>query len=404
MTEKLHVCLLDGVAEEGKHVFSDTNIFRVSEFPNSLPKNELISELSHAHIIGIRSKTKLDEEVIRNMKNALCIGRYGVGVNNIDLLFAKSKGIPVFNGPFSNTRSVAELAIGIIFGLLRKIPEKSSKMHKGEWPKSAKSCFEVRGKTLGLVGYGNIAAQISVIAEAIGMNVVYSDVRPVLPMGKAKQIPFQEVLKNADVVSLHVPGLPSTKNMMNTSSISQMKKGAYLINLSRGSVVDIPALKKALESGHLLGAALDVFPQEPKLKQEKFVSELKEIPNVILTPHIGGATEEAQSSIGEEVSEKMKNYALYGNSGTALNFPQIFTDPPKDTNTHRIIVTYQYSPETLREVKQVIDNMQRDISSSFFGEKDALGTAIINGDQKIMVPLFNTFSSFSSLIKCRILS
>jgi len=313
------ISLFDGVHPSAVEIFEKAGCKNIALFPDSLPEAELKKELKMSQVIGIRSKTKLPREILQEAKNLLCIGRYGIGVNNIDLKAAGELGIPVFNGPFSSTRSVAELVIGALFGLLRQIPQKSREMHEGSWPKSAKDCFEIRGKTIGLVGYGNISRQISIMAESLGMQVIFSEVQPVLALGAAKKLPFEEVLAQSDILSLHVPGLPSTENMINKKTLSQMKKGSYLINFARGSVVNIDDLCAALESGHLRGAALDVFPSEPKSTKEKFSSPLQNIPNVILTPHIGGATEESQSTLGKEVSEKMLHAALTGDTSSALN-------------------------------------------------------------------------------------
>lgn len=317
--KNIRVSLFDGVHPSAIELFRKSGFENIALFPDSLPESELKKELMLSQIVGIRSKTKFSREILQKAKNLLCIGRYGIGVNNIDLKAAGEYGIPVFNGPFSSTRSVAELVIGVIFGLLRQIPQKSREMHEGAWPKLAKDCFEIRGKTLGLVGYGNISCQVSIMAEALGMRVIFSEVQPVLALGKAEQLPFEEVLAQSDIVSLHVPGLPSTENMINKKTLSQMKKGSFLINFSRGSIVNIDDLRTSLENEHLRGAALDVFPNEPKSKTEGFSSSLQNMPNVILTPHIGGATEESQSALGKEVSEKMITSAITGNSSSALN-------------------------------------------------------------------------------------
>ena len=315
---------MDGVSESGGvQAFTDRGIKNVHLFPASLPEKELIKELSDTHVIGIRSKTQLPESILRQAPELLCIGRYGIGVNNVDLAGAESLGIPVFNGPYASTRSVAEMVVGLIFSLFRRSAEKSMLLHQGIWDKTTERSYELRGKTLGLVGYGNTAAQVSVMAESLGMRVLYSDVRAVLPLGNAKQVSFEKVLKKSDVVSAHVPGLPSTDNLFNAKTIGLMKAGSFLINTSRGSVIDIQALCTALDSGHIAGAALDVFPQEPKSKAESFESPLVSYPNVILTPHISGATQESQSQLGIEVSEKMINCALFGDSSSALNYPQL---------------------------------------------------------------------------------
>ena len=319
MTKDAKICLMDGVSQSAIASFQDAGFTNIKLFPNSLPVPELIQELSDAQAIGIRSKTKLSAEILQQAPQLKCIGRYGIGVDNVDLKESGKLGISVFNGPFSSTRSVAEWVIAAIFGLSRKLAEKTIYMQKGQWIKSGKNCFELRGKTLGLIGYGNIAVQISIMAEALGMKVIFSDVRAVLPVGQARQTSLNEVLSQSDFISLHVPALPSTKNMINEKTIAQMKKGSFLINSSRGTVVDIEAVVKALDSEHLNGAAFDVFPEEPKSKDEEFSSALRGEANVILTPHIAGSTEESQASLGTEVSGKMVDCLLNGNFNSALN-------------------------------------------------------------------------------------
>lgn len=399
----MRVCLFDGIHKNGIQVFRDAGFTDIHLFPNSLPEEELYKEIANAHIVGIRSKTKLPRKVLAEAKKLLCIGRYGIGVNNVDLSAAEEFGIPVFNGPFSSTRSVAELVIGLIFSLFRRIPELSADMHRGGWSKSAKDCLEVRGKTLGLVGYGNIASQISVLAEALGMKVIYSDVRVVLPLGNARQMPFEEVLANADVVSLHVPGIPSTENMMNAKTLCVMKQGSYLINCARGTVVNIPDLQSALNSGHLRGAAIDVFPKEPKSKDEIFSCELQGTPNVIFTPHIGGATEEAQAALGIEVSEKMKAYTLLGDSSMALNFPQIIPGSIAK-ETHRLILIHKNEPGILAQINDVIAEAQANISAQILKTKGSIGVVIVDTEKEIDDAISEKLSSLSFISKCLILS
>ncbi len=398
----MKICLFDGVHPAGIDVFKKAGFSDIRLFPDSLPVEELKKELLDAAIVGIRSKTSLSRETLAGAGELTCIGRYGIGVNNVDLAGAEELGIPVFNGPFSSTRAVAELVIGLIFSLFRKIPERSMNMHGGGWPKSAAGCRPVRGKTVGLVGYGHTASQISVLAEALGMNVVYSDVRSVLPLGNARQVSFQDVLAAADVLSLHVPGLPSTENMINAETMGAMKKGSYLINCSRGSVVDIAALKGALESGQIQGAALDVFPGEPKSGSEEFHSELRQIPNVVLSPHIGGATEEAQHSLGVEVSEKMRDFALLGNSASALNYPQL--NPGGIEGVHRILVVHQNLPGALAEINDMIAEKKANISAQILKTRETIGVVAVDVEKEIGPSLAQSLSSLTHTIKCRILS
>lgn len=313
------ICLFDGVSESAINFFKDKGFKNLKIFPSSLPTEELKNEIKDAVALGIRSATKITKDIIEGENQIKCIGRYGIGVNNIDIKSASTENIAIFNGPFSSTRSVAEMVIGSIFDLSRKISQKSKDMHAGIWNKSSKNCNTIIGKTLGLIGYGNIAVQVSIMAEALGMNVIFFDIRTVLPMGKAKQVSIDEVFQKSDVISLHVPELESTKNMINKNTIVKIKTGSLLINFARGSVVNITDLKEALISGQVGGAALDVFPEEPKSNTEDFKLELQNINNVILTPHIAGSTEESQEALGAEVSGKMVDCILNNNVSSALN-------------------------------------------------------------------------------------
>ncbi len=398
----LKVCLFDGVHDDGINVFRDRGFQDIQLFPDSLPETELREVLKTANIVGVRSKTKLTESLLESSQNLLCIGRYGIGVNNVDLQASEKLGIPVFNGPHSSTRSVAEWVIGSIFGLFRKISEKSAEMHQGKWKKGSKNCIEIRGKTLGLVGYGNVAAQISIMAESLGMNVVYTDVRKVLPLGNAKQVSFDEVLQKSDVISLHVPALPSTKDMINKKTLNQMKKGSYLINSSRGSVVNLSDLKIALESEHLLGAALDVFPAEPKSKEDPFECELLNNNNVIFTPHIAGSTEESQSSLGIEVSDKMASFATFGDSSTALNFPQI--SQPLLLGLHRIILIHKNKPGVMADINNIIAESEANIASQILKTQGDIGMVMIDIEKIASENLSKKLNNLSFIIKCLILS
>lgn len=400
--ENMKVSLFDGVHPDGIDVLKAAGFNNIHLFPDSLPDEELKKELANSHIVGIRSKTKLSREVLAGAKDLLCIGRYGIGVNNIDLVAAAEGGIPVFNGPFSSTRAVAELVIGAIFGLFRQIPEKTMAMHAGKWPKSPKNCHDVRGKTLGLIGYGNIATQVSIMAEALGMNVIFYDVRPILHLGKAGQVDFDTLMKTADVISLHVPGIPATKNMINERTLALMKKGSYVINFSRGTVVDIPALKAALESGQLKGAALDVFPVEPKSKTDPFVSELQGVPNVILTPHVGGSTEESQAALGKEVSEKLKQYVLTADSGTALNFPQV-SPGPLGEGQERIVIVHKNEPGVISAIDEAISKRKINITAQSLKTHEALGVAVTDVESHVGDDVLSDIFSLSSTLKCRVI-
>jgi len=399
----LKICLFDGVHQKAIDFFEKNNFKNVQLFPDSLPLEKLQKEIADAAVVGVRSKTKLPAEILERAENLICIGRFGIGVNNIDLKFAEKIGAPVFNGPFSSTRSVAEYVIGGVFALFRKLSEKSLQMHGGRWPKSPIGCNEIRGKTLGLIGYGNIASQASVLAENIGMKVIYSDVRKVLPHGNAQQVSFDEVLQNADVISAHVPGLPSTKNMFNEKIFSKMKKGSFLINSSRGTVVNIPDLKKALESGQLRGAMLDVFPIEPKSKKEEFISELRGMENVILTPHVGGSTEESQENLAFEVAEKMINCIKFGDSSTALNFPQLSLGPVKNGN-HRILVSHQNKPGILSKINDTIAAQKINIFAQVLRTSEKIGVVAVDIEKSVSDELFEKLSSLESIIQCRVIA
>lgn len=301
----MKICLFDGVSESAVAPFREAGYDDIELFPDSLPEPELIQKVAEADAIGLRSKTKLPAEILKHATKLRCIGRYGIGVNNVDLAAAKEQEVAVFNGPFSSTRSVAEMVIGAIFVLFRQTVRFDRQLQSGYWKKATKGSREIRGKTLGLVGYGNISSQVSIMAEALGMRVLFYEVRPVLTHGNAQAVDFETLLRESDVVSLHVPLLSTTEKMMNAKTFAKMKEGACLINLARGEVVDVDALAATISSGHLGGACVDVFPGEPKGEVQDFTTLLQGLPNVILTPHVGGATEEAQKNLGREVSDKM---------------------------------------------------------------------------------------------------
>lgn len=365
-TGDIKILLLENVNATAIEIFK-TQGYQVEFYKTSLPEEELIEKIKDIHAIGIRSKTKLTEKVLRHAKNLVTIGCFCIGTNQVDLEFAAKSGIAVFNSPFSNSRSVAELVIAEIITLARQLGDRSIEMHTGTWNKVSAKCWEIRGKTLGIVGYGHIGAQLSVLAEAMGMNVIYYDVTMIMALGNSKQVAsLDELLQKADFVSLHVPATPETKNLLSAPQFASMKDGSYVINASRGTVVDIPALIEAMKAGKIAGAALDVYPHEPAKNGEglfsaqlnDFAEELCSLRNVILTPHIGGSTEEAQSAIGVEVGTSLTKYINEGNSTSAVNFPEVaLRDLDLDQqNTVRVLYIHQNVPGVLKTVNNILSN------------------------------------------------
>ncbi len=322
--DRIKVLLLEGINDSAADLLVNAGYTNMTRLPKALDQDALLKALEGVHVLGIRSRTQLTDPVFARADRLFAVGCFSVGTNQVDLEAARSRGVPVFNAPFSNTRSVAELTIGEIVMLLRKITDRSISAHGGGWDKSAEGSFEVRGKVLGIVGYGNIGSQLSTLAEAMGMRVIYYDQTDRLRHGNTEPVDsLHELLGSADIVSLHVPETPQTAGMIGAEQIAAMNPGSYLINNSRGTVVDLDALAAALKSGHLAGAAVDVFPVEPASNSDRFVSPLQGLPNVILTPHVGGSTEEAQERIGAEVARKLIDYSDVGSTVGAVNFPQV---------------------------------------------------------------------------------
>ncbi|OIW29865.1 hypothetical protein CONLIGDRAFT_576482 [Coniochaeta ligniaria NRRL 30616] len=375
ITTDIKILLLENVNQSGRDLLTKQG-YQVEFLKSSLPEAELIEKIRDVHVIGIRSKTKLTEKVLREAKNLLVIGCFCIGTNQVDLTYAAKNGIAVFNSPFANSRSVAELVIAEIITLARQLGDRSNEMHRGTWNKVSAKCWEVRGKTLGIVGYGHIGSQLSVLAEAMGMSVVYYDVVTLMAIGTAKQVPTLEaLLQEADFVTLHVPETPETKNMISTAQFEQMKSGSYLINASRGTVVDIPALINAMRSGKVAGAALDVYPNEPGGNGDYFNSslntwgdDLRALNNLILTPHIGGSTEEAQRAIGVEVAEALVRYINQGITIGSVNLPEItLRSLTLDEPDHaRVIYIHRNVPGVLRKVNEILadHNVDKQISDS----------------------------------------
>ena len=373
------VLLLEGLHPNAAALFTGAGFTRIRQEAAALDGETLLRALHEADVVGIRSRTQLTADVLAEARHIKAIGCYCIGTNQVAVEAAAEFGIPVFNAPFSNTRSVAELVIAQTISLLRGMTDKSHCVHTGTWPKRAKGSFEARGKTLGIIGYGNIGAQLSVLAEGLGMRVIYYDVQTKLPMGNAEQVmAMGELLARADVVSLHVPQLPSTKNLISARELAQMKPGSVLINAARGHCVNIADLAEALRSGHLIGAALDVFPEEPANNDEALDCELRGMANVILTPHIGGSTEEAQANIGLEVSEKLLGYLLNGSTGGAVNFPEV--NLPRQAGTHRLVHIHHNRPGVLSAVNQMFAEKSINISAQTLMTRGDTGYLLMDID------------------------
>ncbi len=377
--DKIRVLLLEGVHESAVAAFASAGYSSVKSLSKALDREHLLKAVKGVHIIGIRSRTHLTEEIFAAADRLLAVGCFCIGTNQVDLEAATRRGIPVFNAPFSNTRSVAELAIGEIVMLMRGIFPKSVAAHAGDWIKSSANSWEVRGKTLGIIGYGNIGSQLSVLAEAMGMRVIYYDILNKLPHGNASQIEkMDDLLAQADVVSLHVPQTRETDNMFGAAQLASMKKGSFLLNNARGTVVDINALAHALRSGHLLGAAVDVFPKEPAANGEPFVSALQGLNNVILSPHIGGSTAEAQERIGVEVGRKLTDYSDTGTTIGAVNFPQAqLPARPKGT---RFIHVHHNAPGMLAKIIDVFARRGINIASQYLQTEGTTGYVVVDAD------------------------
>ncbi|HET6782397.1 MAG TPA: phosphoglycerate dehydrogenase, partial [Pseudoxanthomonas sp.] len=347
--QDIRILLLEGVSQTAIDTFKAAGYSQIELHAKSLPEDELKLRIADAHIVGIRSRTQLTEEVLGNARRLMAIGCFCIGTNQVDVDAAELAGIPVFNAPYSNTRSVAELVIAEAIMLMRGIPQKSAECHRGGWSKSAAGSHEARGKTLGIVGYGHIGTQVGVLAEAIGMNVIFHDIETKLSLGNARSsLSLDDLLERSDVVTLHVPETPATKDMFGAAQIAKMKRGAHLINASRGTVVDIDALSAALESGQIGGAAVDVFPVEPKGNDDAFVSPLAGKDNVILTPHVGGSTLEAQDNIGIEVAAKLVRYSDNGSTLSAVNFPEVTL--PEHAASHRLLHIHRNVPGILSQI------------------------------------------------------
>jgi len=397
---KIKILLLENISDSAIEEFKQSGYAEIKNLSGAISEADLIREIKGVHILGIRSKTRVTEKVLERADKLLAIGAFCIGVNQIDLRAATQKGIAAFNAPYSNTRSVAELVIGLCVMLIRKISDKNAAAHRGFWLKEAKGSFEMRGKTLGIVGYGNIGSQVSVMAEALGMNVVYYDVLTKLPHGNARQIrDLKELLKQSNIVTLHVPSDATTRNMINAETLAAMPKGSIFLNYSRGDVVDLDALKKAVESDMISGAAIDVFPQEPEKNGDEFSTVLQNLPNVILTPHIGGSTEEAQANIGLDVTAKLINYLELGTSNGSHSVPPVNL-PPQD-KTHRILHIHQNITGVLSEINSKLSTRDINIVGQYLKTNDEIGYVILDIDRKLSREAFEILKEVKGTIKTR---
>ena len=399
---KIKFLLLEGIHPSAVQVLRDAGYSQIENLSGALSDDALKRQIADAHFVGIRSRTQLTADVLAHAHKLAGIGCFCIGTNQVDLNAARERGIAVFNAPFSNTRSVAELVLAEAIVLMRGIPEKNAVAHRGGWLKSADNAFEIRGKTLGIVGYGAIGSQLSVLAESLGMHVVFFDVVTKLPLGNARQVArLDDLLAQADVVSLHVPETPATQWMVGAAQIAAMKPGSVLINASRGTVVEIEPLAEALRAKKLLGAAIDVFPQEPRSNQDTFESPLRGLDNVILTPHIGGSTLEAQENIGIEVAEKLVKYSDNGTSTSSVNFPEVAL--PAHPGKHRLLHIHRNVPGVLSGVNQVFCDNHINISAQYLQTRDTVGYVVIDIDAAHSDVALAKLAEVPGTLRCRVL-
>jgi D-3-phosphoglycerate dehydrogenase len=400
--DKLKFVLLEGIHDSALDVLRQDGYTNIVTHPKALAGEALAQAISDAHFLGIRSRTQLTEAMLEAAPRLVAVGAFCIGTNQIDLHAAMKRGIPVFNAPFSNTRSVAELVLAEIVMLMRGIPQKNALLHRGGWSKSAAGSFEVRGKTLGIVGYGHIGTQIGVLAEQLGMKVLFHDIEAKLTLGNARQVAsLDELLAAADVLSLHVPETPLTRDMIGHAQLQKMKPGSHLINASRGTVVDIAALAAALRAGHLHGAAIDVFPSEPQGNDSPFESELIGLDNVILTPHIGGSTAEAQANIGLEVASKLLRYSNNGSTVSAVNFPEVAL--PEHTGRCRLLHVHRNVPGVMAQVNERFSRSGINVAAQYLRTNDEVGYVVMDVDVDASAVALDELCSVPATIRCRVL-
>src|ERR1044072_3090518 len=400
--EKINILLLENISDTAVKFFKDSGYASVKKVTGALSEEDLIREIKDVHLLGIRSKSQITPRVLEAAQKLQAVGCFFIGFNQVDLKYAKQQGVAVFNAPYSNTRSVAELVIGLSILLIRRIVDKNKAAHEGVWLKDAKGSYEMRGKTLGIVGYGNIGTQVSVLAEALGMHVIFYDTITKLPLGNAvAKKSLKDLVSQADVVTLHVPETDATKNLINKNIIKHFKKGSILINYARGEVVDLDALAKALQEGAMSGAAVDVYPWEPEKNGDKFTTPLQGLPNVILTPHIGGSTEEAQQNIGEDVSNKLFQYLEMGVSIGSHTVPPLSL--PLHEDAHRILHVHRNKPGVLSAINTTLANNKINILGQYLKTNDEIGYVVLDLDRKISNTAVQLLKEVKDTIKVRLL-
>ena len=399
---KIKFLLLEGVHPSALDALRAAGYTQIEAIAGALPEEELKQKIADVHFVGIRSRTQLTAEVFAHAPKLVAVGCFCIGTNQVDLNAARERGIAVFNAPYSNTRSVAELVLAEAILLLRGIPEKNAVAHRGGWLKSADNAYEIRGKTLGIVGYGSIGTQLSVLAEGLGMQVAFYDVVSKLPLGNARQVAsLHDLLGQSDIVSLHVPELPSTQWMIGAFEIAAMKPGGILINAARGTVVEIEPLAQALRDKKLLGAAIDVFPVEPRTNKDEFISPLRGLDNVILTPHIGGSTIEAQANIGFEVAEKLIKYSDNGTSTSSVNFPAVAL--PAHTGKHRLLHIHRNVPGVMSEINRILADNHVNIAAQYLQTNEAVGYVVIDMDAASSDVALEKLAQVNGTIRSRVL-
>ncbi len=400
--DKIRILLLEGVHESAVESFRAAGYTNIESLPAALPVAELAERISDCHFLGIRSRTRLSASMLEKASRLTAVGCFCIGTDQVDLTQARKRGIPIFNAPYANTRSVAELVLAEIIMLMRGIPAKNAGAHRGQWRKSAKGSHEVRGKTLGIIGYGHIGSQLGILAEGLGMRVIYHDIVRKLPLGNAEPADsLNQLLENCDIVSLHVPDTSESRGMIDAAEIGRMKTGGHLINASRGKVVSIPALTRAIESGHLGGAAIDVFPSEPASRDEEFISELREFDNVLLTPHIGGSTQEAQQNIALDVADKLIHYSDNGSTSGAVNFPEVTL--PDHATARRIMHIHRNEPGVLQAINRAFSDAGINIAGQYLQTLPDVGYVVMDVETDDAGPVLRGLNEIPATIRTRYL-
>jgi D-3-phosphoglycerate dehydrogenase len=398
---RIRVLLLENVHASAQAIVNEQG-FQLETCSSALAESALAQKIRDVHVLGIRSKTQITAAALAEARRLLALGAFCIGTNQIALDEAKRRGIPVFNAPFSNTRSVAELVVAEVVALARRLADRSREMHEGRWRKNAPPCYEVRGKTLGIVGYGHIGTQVGVLAEVLGMRVLFYDIAPRLPIGNnLPQESLAALLGQSDFITLHVPDTPLTRGLVGERELSMMKPGSYLLNLSRGSVVDVAAVARALRSGRLAGAAADVFPKEPEANSDEFVTELRGLPNVILTPHVGGSTEEAQAAIGREVMGALVRFVNSGATTGAVNFPHV--EPPPLRGRHRLLNVHRNVPGVLANINRIVSDVQANIESQILATDPHVGYLVMDLNHEVSEQVRRQMSALDTNIRTRVL-